>query len=447
MDGVILFADDKIHSYSFDSETNSYSQSDENKLFKNLANSYPILGVKDLDLAEKTLKSIGSFSALILDWQFAEEVEEKISEDSEDERTVAIAEKAFSNDSKTFDFLMNNEIYSLIYIYSTAASQIEEMYGDRLRARFQDRVHIKDKKNISNTDAECGGILQDIIDWKVQNKNISVPIIWNQSINKASQSIFLELVKASPKWIKDIYNSACDKNGAPIVDPIVEVMNLFQHLLSEKLIQDFKLREIIKELVTANEAQDVATSVESYVNLFQRFFYSKVYETDPLMTGDIFCFDIENQNYGILITPECDVLDTKNKNLDFEFLTFNNKEFKNRAQSLFRPITANKIKYDDEQTRELLSKAFNQNDGRFHLLPSFHFPDSENKVPALIDFRFNIIHKKYSDLIVEDGKLKERNYKYNSPYILQLRQRYLAYKGRVGVPANPTSLIDWNINL
>lgn len=448
MEGVILFADDKIHHYNFDEEQKEYDQSKENKLFKNLAENYPVLGVKDLISAEKTLNSIGTFSALILDWQFETTVDNKTaaSEDDEDEATVKLVKKSFDSDSSTFDFLMRNEVYSLIYIYSTAAAEIEAFFGEKLREKYNTRVQIKDKKNIADTEKEAGVIIKDLKDWTEHNKNLSVPIMWNQSINKATQHIFLDLITASPRWVKDLYDSACDHNGSPIVDPIVEIINLFQNLLSEKLIQDIKLRGLIKALVEAENKEE--TTVESYVKLFEKFFYSAVFDTDPLMTGDIFCFNKETNTYGIVITPECDVADTIRKtDLHFEFLVFNNTDFKKNAKNLFRPITKVKLEYSEEQTRELLVKAFNQNEGRFHLLPSFPFPNSNGKTAGLIDFKLSIRYYKYAELINEEGKLKDRLLKFNSPYIQQLRQRYLAYKGRVGVPAPPLSLINWNINL
>lgn len=37
------------------------------------------------------------------------------------------------------------------------------------------------------------------------------------------------------------------------------------------------------------------------------------------------------------------------------------------------------------------------------------------------------------------------DFKLNSPYIHQLRQRYLSYVGRVGVPSIPQSLRAFNI--
>jgi hypothetical protein len=448
MEGVILFADDKIHQYDYDIEQKKYAQSDENKLFKNLAENYPVLGVKDLVSAQKTLNSIGTFSALILDWQFESviDTEQGEIEEDDDAETVRLVKKSFDSDLSTFNFLMQNDVYSLIYIYSTAASEIEAFFGDKLREKYNTRVQIKDKKNISDTGKEAGTIIEDLKNWTEHNKNLSVPIMWNHSINKATQHIFLDLITASPRWVKDLYDSACDRNGSPIVDPIVEIINLFQNLLSEKLIQDFKLRELIKNLVEADNKEE--TSVESYVKLFEKFFYSSTFDTDPLMTGDIICFDKTNNTYGILITPECDVADTiRKKDLHFEFLIFNDSAFKNNAKNLFRPITTKKIEYSDEQTRELLIKAFNQNEGRFHLLPSFPFTDSKGKTAGLIDFKLSIRYYKYSELTDEAGKLKDRQFKFNSPYIQQLRQRYLAYKGRVGVPAPPSSLINWNINL
>ena len=56
MDGVILFADDSIH----------IAQSSEKLLYDELKKEFPVLGVDRLDLAEKAIKSIGAFTAVIL---------------------------------------------------------------------------------------------------------------------------------------------------------------------------------------------------------------------------------------------------------------------------------------------------------------------------------------------------------------------------------------------
>ena len=45
----------------------------------------------------------------------------------------------------------------------------------------------------------------------------------------------------------------------------------------------------------------------------------------------------------------------------------------------------------------------------------------------------------------EEFQLKRWKYKLNAPYINQLRQRYIAFFGRYGVPATPYSLRSYNL--
>ena len=47
---------------------------------------------------------------------------------------------------------------------------------------------------------------------------------------------------------------------------------------------------------------------------------------------------------------------------------------------------------------------------------------------------------------VIDVNPENRICKLNSPYIQDLRQRYLGYKGRVGVPSFPDKLREWILN-
>src|ERR1041385_8721783 len=139
MDGVILFVDDKVHECCV--ENSVLKRTPENELFESLRKDYPVLGVKDLDLAERAVKSIGSFSAIILDWVFDDRQELlKSGEDSEEIKYIRPgAVKAY----RTLQFLEKNDFYSLVYIYSN--EPIEEKYGERLRGKYGKRIQFQKK--------------------------------------------------------------------------------------------------------------------------------------------------------------------------------------------------------------------------------------------------------------------------------------------------------------
>lgn len=454
MEGVILFADDKIHEYSFDNEKNSFAQSDENKLFKELVDSYPVLAVKSLDAAEKSLKTIGSFSAVILDWQFNEGKE--ILKESDDD-TTALVQAASTKDDKTFDFLMNNEIYSLIYVYSTAAAEISEKFGERLQAKYPGRLFVHDKANIKDTTSEKNKILKDITAWKEKNENLSIPLLWSQSIVQSVQRIFNKLNAADPNWISELHKTAV-KDG---VNPEIEVINLFQNILSENVIQDDQL---LKKITDVANAGAPLSNPENYADLIRILYYGQSKYNDPIMTGDIFKHP-DSDEYAIIITPECDVrhiADNPSQNY-FEVLVFSKEDYRKGNFKLKATIKANPIiaKAEEFKTCKFTTKqkiaisqelnkqiavaeqnlqieSFTQTNPRIHLLPCFQFDSGDNSGIAVIDFRGGL-------RIILGGSLNLSNRvgKLNSPYIQELRQRFLSYKGRVGVPAYSKALKEW----
>ncbi|MFW5983421.1 MAG: hypothetical protein ACOCQ4_02885 [bacterium] len=109
MEGVILFADDHI----FDSERL------ENKLFRkfNSDGIFSTLPIDNLTILEKTVSSISTYKALILDWNFKREIDNE-----EDEVGVQIP------DENPHEFLKSKKIYSLVYVYSQEeiAQEIKE---------------------------------------------------------------------------------------------------------------------------------------------------------------------------------------------------------------------------------------------------------------------------------------------------------------------------------
>ncbi len=451
MEGVILFADDQIHTEGCN----------EKQLFEALNKDLPVLGVHSLDLAEQSIQSIGSFSALILDWQFSNEVEDDFEDIAEElGGKAAIKPTTSLKEDATLRFLEDNDFYSLIYIYSDTV--VEDKHP-LLKDRFGDRIKFKLKTNIKNTDDEKEQILKDLKSWEEKNQNLSIPIKWSKAINKKVQKIFNELSSEDQNWVRDLYKTA-DEDG---VEPSIEVINLFQSLLSEKIIQDSDLKNEIKTIAT-DEKNTTVTDPKSYAQLFRRFFYANVFDEDPIMTGDI--FDFGEDEFGILITPECDIrhIVKKGDKHSFDFLTFTASSFSrssfnakvsiknsivhNTIQEVleiapedFTPKKKEKIsKAINEQLKEqeinLHIQAFTQTNPKLHILPSFKF--GEDYKPVMIDFRLNRISKKGDEVNPE-----KRVCKLNSPYIQDLRQRYLSYIGRVGVPSLPDSIRKLNLGL
>jgi len=389
MEGVILFADDAVFSNSF-----------ENKLFKKLSKvlDYPVLPIDNLTDLQKTTTAVSTFRALLLDWEFIEELEGVKSKDT------------------PLNILLSNDFYSLIFIYSQI--DIGEEPKEKLKAKFGEKIDFLPKvKEQEQIDSETEKISIELKKFEDSNKHLEVPFLWSQTINKSAQDIFRELELADPNWIKEIYNTA-KKDGA---EPRLEVIEVFQYLLSEQIIQNKDLLSAIEGLVDTKEGDEVEQNEQSLAKLYQRIYYTKLIEDAPLNTGDIFI--LGEDVYGILITPECDL--NKKKDGAMEFL-----QFKKSVSKSF---------IDKKKKKNELS-IFNNGVQNRHLLPSFPFVKAEYNRSALIKFENAFV------VIDKDGYNEKRSkYKLNSPYIFQLRQRYLAYVGRVGVPAIPESLRNFNL--
>jgi len=403
MEGIILFADDLVHT----------AGKPENKLYHKLKDNHPVFPLHNLELTGKAVNSISSFTALILDWHFSSDT--IVEEDG-------IAIQAPDTDMETYHFLMNNNFYSLIYIYSTF--NIEDRFGDDLKSKFDDRIKFRIKRGMDNVEETAEQIIDEISSWKEKNNRLLVPILWSNTINSSLQHIFKELSQASPNWIKEIYDSA--KNDG--VSPELFVIDLLQMVLSESVIQNRELIEAIKSV--SDTPQELKPEPESIAKLFSLLMYSKLQDDAPIMTGDI-C-TLENMEYGIIITPECDIKSVE----DLELLI------------LITDLTL--LTNSTGKPKDLQVANFNQNEIGRHFLPSL--PPYSNKEikhdepkesdynrPGFIEFKSGVT--KISKCRIEN----KREYKLNSPFIQQLRQRYYSYMSRVGVPALPDSVRYWNI--
>ena len=217
-----------------------------------------------------------------------------------------------------------------------------------------------------------------------------------------------------------------------------------QLVLSESVNQNKELLSSIMEIGKSNTPEVEEPLLDDHrrdvSKLFSRLFYSELKDDTPIMTGDI--YKLFEDSYGVLITPECDIRFVKEESGEYEFLVFtvsgmNDHLIKHNSYDRAAQEDFHKFK---EKRKSSLRELFNQENGRFHFLPSFPMFNEDLSQACVINFR--TATKRLKNIDVE--KL-ERKYKINSPFIQQLRQRYLAYIGRVGTPALPSHVRDWNL--
>lgn len=408
MEGVILFADDHIHSLGEDRK--------ERLLFEELRKDLPVLGVDSLELAASAVKSIGSFGAIILDWQFNPQEAAALLIDVEEEGKAAGLRGGVSIPSSTEDatykFLMEHNFYSLVFILSD--KDVASTHGDELSKKYGDRIKIKKKSDYFSlpADEQKQSILEEILQWKDSQKNLSVPIQWSAAINECMQSIFKDLSEADVDWIKEIYISGKDDG----VSPEIFLVEILQLLLMEQLVQHDDLIESLKAEGEAEKNAQVNedSKKKSLSKLFSRLYYSKLTETAPVMTGDI--FELNADEYGIVITPECDVWKIKaNENLYFDLLTFSKDSMA--------------LAFQEDSVKKQKKAIFNPVLSSWHFLPALPLLSDELTTGCAIDFSTGSRKMKSAELLNLPKK-----YKVNSPFIQSLRQRYLSHLGRVGTP-------------
>jgi len=472
--GVILYADDHV----FDHKTQ------EGKLYKLLRKNFPVMAVDSVEMAEKAVSSIGTFSALILDWEF------KIKVDEGARRPPQTPEP----------FLDNHDFYSLIYIFSRKglSTTLKKKYTRKFPGRVKYRI-----KSINKVGQDYKDIKSDLESWKRKNKRSVIAMDWSGTINLSVQKIFSELTRADVNWIHDLYRSA-DSD----VSPEIEVVNLLQCILSEQLITNKELLQSISQL-KKDKSESKSDRASAVAKLARRLYYTRLdkfsLEEVPIMTGDVFSLNNAKTKYGIIITPECDIRHIKgNDNQFFELLTFERKaahkimreNVRPNVEAIDRPSFFNYLnellgrsltnrqkrqirgilndqdedqferlieflnpimiqaltrgheisigkrlkEHENYQIGNLYKQALNQDHKRLHLLPSFYFTFRYVNELAVVDFRNTVLQKSGSEL-----ENCNRICKINSPFIQELRQRYLAYIGRVGVPAPVDSLKELNI--
>jgi len=433
MDGVILFVDDKLDDYQV--KENSIERTLENELFGELRKQHPVLGVRNLDLAEEAIKSIGSFSAIILDWVF--DNKELLLKPGED-ATILGGVRLSREGSDTLEFLKHNEFYSLIYIFSN--ENVKDLYGTELQKKYHKRIKFRKKGDSKN---QAKRIVKEVVKWREQNRNLAIPGVWTKTINQSVQKILLELSEADANWIKELGRTAKeDGDSAEIF-----IIQVLQNLLVESLIQDPGLITSIREHVGTHEGGEqgvVATDEKSVAKLFRRIFYTKLDREAPVMTGDV-C-KLSRKKFGIIITPECDISDViKGPSKTFELLTFARDSF-DSFLSLQINYQYARSKYEEwtgtnngKDRLKKLRARFNNGESTYHVLPSFPFTDSFLNQSAAIDLSEGA--ERFNYQAIKDN----RTYKLNAPFIQQLRQRYISHLGRVGTPSVPLSVRNLNL--
>lgn len=412
MKGVIVYADDDV----LNVEGNSLEYQLYNLFRKD--EQYTILPVTSIVDLEETVKSVSPIRVLMLDWQF----ERKGDEDFEAELPNETPEM----------FLRDSQLFSLIYIFSREELSAETQ--ENLKSKFGNKIQFKKKLAIDDNVALLyEQVTTDIAQLEERNKQMSVAYEWSQRINVAQQKIFNELDAADPTWIKILSDAAREDTG----DATTDVVNMYQELLSEQLRQDAVLRQAIETYHVDNDLQDS----QSIAKLYQRLLYSKAEVGQTLMTGDI-CKLGDEDNYYMIITPECEL--KYRHETSVEILRFSKNYFKERIAEDYnngKNIPEKWFENKKEKTKDTMRQRFNNNEQSFYYLPSFPFDDEKYNNAACINFRTAF------DVIPYSTATEHRiGYRLNAPYIQQLRQRFLSFFGRCGVPALPTPLKDYNLN-
>lgn len=408
MDGVVLFADNKI-----------FSGGNENQLFNLFLQKkeFSVLPIDTLACLEATIKSASTFKACIIDWNFtdSDDFNEDFDEDFGGVETP---------DRTPLTILQKYSLYTLVYIYSER--EIPDTDKDSLLEKYGNKIHFRTKNN--DLDNEYQAISKDIKDFESNNPHMSIPLLWSQSINQATQTIFSELESTDTCWIKEIRDTALKDGG----DATSEVIDVFNDLLSEDLVQNGSLRQALDTY----SSEGAVTKNENTAKLYRRLYYSKITESSPLMTGDIFKFD--DDTYGIIITPECELADNeKEKEKEYyDFLILKKSLSKN-----YQKEKQKKYLKDSNSAKSI----FNNGVISRHVLISFPFDEQLYNQVGVIEFNtaFRTLPKHNSK---QNHIIGCRiNYKLNTPYIHQLRQRFVSYFGKYGVPAIPESLRDYNL--
>jgi hypothetical protein len=408
MNGVILYADDDVFT----------SNSRESDLYNSLLHEkkYPVLAVDSLDLFEETITSISSYKALIIDWEFKRQgIENGLQIDYEDPSS----------------FLLDNNIYSLIYVYSRENIEGKEE-ARKLKEKYGDKLFFKIKDNDRPIEKEKYDILNDIKNFEERNQKLKVPYEWSKAINKSVQQIFYELEIADSNWVKKIHENTANDN----IRSTLEVIDVFNNLLAESIIQNEKLIDSIQKSTQLTET--IASNEKTIAKLYQRILYTKLLDSAPLMTGDIFILD--QNEHAILITPECDIINREDRSL--EFLVIEKKafdEYLDKKQNGYKKENYTSERQKEKRFYQLL-KLFNQSEMKFHFLPSFPFEENTISDTAVINFSSSL-----RTITKINFEKKRSKYKLNSPFVHQLRQRYLSYIGRVGVPSIPKSVREYNL--
>lgn len=405
MNGVVLFADNKV-----------FSRGNENELLTIFLQKkeFSVIPVDSLTCLEDTIKSLSTIKACIIDWNF-----DNSNNADEDFDWVALPQRT------PLSILINNPLYSLVYIYSEKSisdgekKELKKKFGRKIRFRNKGRDVAKEYLSIS----------KDIRNFEKDNPHMSIPFIWSQTINSSTQSLFEELEKADPNWVKEFRENASIDGG----DPTTELISVFNNVLFESIIQSSKLRQ---ELDNYN-ATTSAASPKSIAKVYQKLLYSKVPQEAPLTTGELFKF--KRGQYGILITPECEINERKDHHLDFLLIErrgFNEYLVKNNSYN------QDVDEYYDfkEKRKENLRKIFNNDCLSVQVLPVYPFTEKYFNEVACINFKTAYCIKKKNEY-----ENKRFGYKLNSPYIYQLRQRYMSFFGKYGTPAIPITLRDYNL--
>jgi len=340
-------------------------------------------------------------------------------------------------DSDLINLIIQTALEQFGYFFLLISSNHLQIWGDQIK-----EIVINDNKKsahlITNLSEGCDKILaeENYIESLI-SKCYSINLIskFEYSLNKSRDIAFGDFIEFdNTTWQKLVSTIQCGNK------------NLGNHDLTNIFINNIK--QYLLDVEYSDPGNDTDLNPETLKKIFHRVNYSDningILEKQLVWTGNFYKTNLKDPGlqYGLIITPECDI--ANNKHIVFKVLF--GFEINDNTFSTYR-------KNDDFKTIPLLAKRTSSN-GKFKSrgeINSFKKLDNsvsslyslpfigENSENIVLDFRFSSYR---TELVIKKWKLISR---INSPMIIDIIDKYsnlFNRKGLINFPINDLKLLD-----
>lgn len=314
---------------------------------------------------------------------------------------------------------MEQNYYAPVLIYSNhavdfrAAKDVGEItYPDNL-------IHIVEKEDYTDIHAK-------VEHWLANDTTAKLSSIYLERVYKNLHKTFWELNEIPNSNIAGVYKDVLFENGV-----VNWGHDFVMNLLLQNLIGDASFRSEITTLIETESSTTVASSAEEKQKIVNRILYFDS-NTPFVQNGDIFRVSTgEGIEYGIVVSPDCDLAQSKTRFIDFV-------ELRELDESLGKASLIRDIKN-------------NKSDGHFFFLgmqlDSETYTNmaavfkSKSRVSCLADHtgKYPCVDKRleYTDDFLYNGEKGQLAYicSIANPYKAEFAQKRSAHDSRVGIPS------------